>query len=77
VLLYFYQLDISSLRCFSLGYRQAIRVLRVALWKTIDCRGETVGGVKAGGRRGYRRKNYQGDAIKEERRDEGRIGLDA
>jgi hypothetical protein len=36
-----------------------------------------VGGVKAGGRRGYKRKNYQGDAIKEERRDKGRIGLDA
>jgi hypothetical protein len=58
-------------------YRQAMRVLRVALWKTIDCRGETVGGVEAGGRRGCRRKNYRGDASEEERRDKGRIGLDA
>ena len=47
------------------------------MWKAIDCRGETVGDVEAGG------EAVEGDVeerINEEtplRRDEGRTGLDA
>jgi hypothetical protein len=65
-------------------YRQAMRLQREALWKTtIDCcRGETVGDVEAGG------EAVEGGDVEEiineetplrrdERRDEGRTGLDA
>ena len=85
-LLYFYQLGIGSLRRFSPGiywrYRQAMRLQIEALWKTIDCRGETVGDVEAGGEAVEggdveERINEETPLRRDERRDEGRTGLDA
>jgi hypothetical protein len=63
-------------------YRQAMRLQREALWKTINYRGETLGDVEAGG------EAVEGGDVEEsineetplrrdERRDEGRTGLNA
>jgi hypothetical protein len=59
-----------------------MRLQREALWKTIDCGGETVGDVEAGGEAVEggiveERINKETPLRRDERRDEGRTGLDA
>lgn len=62
-------------------YRQAMRLQRDALWKTIDRRGEIVGDIAAGGAvEGgdvEERVNEETPLRRDERRDEGGTGLDA
>jgi hypothetical protein len=63
-------------------YRQAMRLQREAMWKAIDCRGETVGDVEAGGEAVEggdveERINEETPLRRDERRDEGRTALDA
>ncbi|KAF9693136.1 hypothetical protein EKO04_008586 [Ascochyta lentis] len=65
-------------------YRQAMRVQREAIWKMIDCRGETLGDVEAGRaveggdvEEGINEETpLRGGERRGERRDEGGTGLD-
>ena len=63
-------------------YRQSKRLQKEALWKIINCRGETVSDVEAGGEvvaggDVEERITEETPLRRDERRDEGRIGLDA
>jgi hypothetical protein len=63
-------------------YRQAMRLQREELWKIIEGWGERVGDIEAGeeaveGGDVEERINEETPLRRDERRDEGRIGLDA